>query len=42
VGDSSENPFPSFVLSRSHDTFEAYIVDDGLVKPRLRHLHSLD
>ena len=42
VGDSSENPFPSFVLSTSHDTFEAYIVDDGLVKPRLRHLHSLD
>ena len=42
VGHSSENPFPSFVLSTPRDTFEAYVVDDGRVTPKLRYLHVLD
>ena len=42
VGHASENPFPSFIFSTARDTFEAYVIDDGRVKPRLRHLHDID
>jgi 3D (Asp-Asp-Asp) domain-containing protein len=42
VGHSKENPFPSFISSTPRDTFEAYVIDDGRVKPRLRNLHAID
>src|SRR5215467_3246623 len=42
VGHSKENPFPSFLFSTPRETFEAYVVEDGRVTPKLHQLHVLD
>jgi len=42
VGHTKENPFPSFISSSSRETFEAYVVHDGRVTPKLHHLHVLE
>lgn len=42
VGHWPENPFPSFVSSTPQKTFEAYLVIDELVRPRLHQLHAYD
>jgi 3D (Asp-Asp-Asp) domain-containing protein len=42
VGNWPENPFPSFISSAPHQTFEAYLVTDERVKPHLHRLHALD
>ena len=36
------NPFPSFIWSTGSRTFEAYVIADEIVKPRLHQLHALD
>ena len=42
VGLWAANPFPSFIWSTETRTFEAYVVADEVVKPRLHRLHALD
>jgi 3D (Asp-Asp-Asp) domain-containing protein len=36
------NPFPSFIWSTESRTFDAYVIIDEIVKPRLHRLHALD
>ena len=42
TGEWAGNPFPSFISSTPRRTFEAYVVEDEIVKPRLRRLHTID
>jgi hypothetical protein len=36
------NPLPSFIWSTESRTFDAYVIIDEIVKPRLHRLHALD
>jgi 3D (Asp-Asp-Asp) domain-containing protein len=42
AGHWAENPFPSFIFSTAQKTFEAYVIADEKVKPRLHNLHAFD
>jgi len=42
LGHANENPFSSFISSTPGETFEAYVVDDGRVIPKLHHLHVIE
>jgi 3D (Asp-Asp-Asp) domain-containing protein len=42
AGHWDANPFPSFVFSTAQKTFEAYVIADEKVRPRLHDLHAYD